>query len=131
MSDFLPVNLPDVVAGVRDVFERYELALTSNDVPVLEELFWNSPETTRYGVGENLHGWAEISAFRRDRTTGAFRRDLKNTVITTFGHDYATANTEYQRHGHDQPGRETKTLVRFDGKWRIVAAHVSLLGTTI
>lgn len=130
MSD-LSVNLPDVVAEVRAVFDRYEAALTANDVPVLEELFWNAPETTRYGVGENLYGWAEISAFRRARRTGAFRRALSRTVITTYGTDFATANTEYQREGHDRPGRETKTLVRFDGRWRIVSAHVSLLGQTV
>lgn len=131
MSDVLPVNLPHVVAEVRAVFERYEAALTSNDVPVLEELFWNAPQTTRYGVGENLYGWDEISAFRRARGTGAFRRKLSRTVITTYGTQFATANTEYQREGHDRPGRETKTLVRIDGQWRVVSAHVSLLGTTI
>lgn len=127
----LEINLPDVVDEVKAVFERYERALLSNDVPVLEELFWRSPHTTRYGVGENLHGWEAISAFRRARTTGAFQRALMNTVITTYGHDFATANTEYQRQGHDRPGRETKTLMRTPQGWRIVSAHVSLLGQTV
>lgn len=125
------INLPDVVAEVRAVFDRYEKALKENDVPVLEELFWNSPHTTRYGVGENLYGWEAISAFRRARATGPFRRALMNTTITTYGRDYATANTEYQREGHDRPGRETKTLLRTREGWRIVSAHVSLLGTTV
>jgi hypothetical protein len=127
----LAVNLPSVVAEVRAVFDRYEAALTANDVPVLEELFLNAPETTRYGVGENLYGWAEISAFRRARTTGSFDRTLMNTVITTYGTDFATANTEYRRAGHDRPGRETKTLLRTPDGWRIVSAHVSLLGRTV
>ena len=52
------------------------------------------------------------------------------TVITTYGADFATANTEYRREGHAAPGRETKTLLRIDGAWRIVSAHVSLLGET-
>ncbi|RDC75397.1 oxalurate catabolism protein HpxZ [Rhodovulum sp. 12E13] len=125
------INLPDVVAEVRAVFDRYETALTENDVPVLEELFWNSPHTTRYGVGENLYGWEAISAFRRARTTGPFRRSLTNTTITTYGRDFATANTEYRREGHDRPGRETKTLLRTPEGWRIVSAHVSLLGETV
>ena len=125
------INLPDVVAEVRAVFDRYETALTENDVPVLEELFWNSPHTTRYGVGENLYGWEVISAFRRARTTGPFRRSLMNTTITTYGRDFATANTEYRREGHDRPGRETKTLLRTPEGWRIVSAHVSLLGETV
>ena len=125
------INDPDVVAEVRAVFERYEKALTENDVPVLEDLFWNAAQTTRYGVGENLYGWDEISAFRRARTTGPFERALIRTVITTYGRDFATANTEYQRVGHDRPGRETKTLMRTPDGWRIVSAHVSLLGKTV
>lgn len=131
MREAYEINVPEIVAEVRAVFERYEVALTSNDVPVLEELFWKAPETTRYGVGENLYGWEEISAFRRARTTGAFTRDLMRTVITTYGRDFATASTEYQRHGHALSGRETKTLLRTSAGWRIVSAHVSLMGETV
>ncbi|MGE4250422.1 MAG: oxalurate catabolism protein HpxZ [Parvibaculaceae bacterium] len=127
----MKINEADVVAEVTAVFERYEAALLANDVPVLEELFWNSRLTTRYGVGENLYGWDDISAFRRARRTGSFRRRLMKTIITTYGRDFATANTEYQREGHDHPGRETKTLMRTPDGWRIVSAHVSLLGTTV
>ena len=127
----LEINLPDVVAEVRTVFERYERALLSNDVETLTELFWDGPLTVRYGVGENLYGSDQITAFRRNRKTGSFDRTLSNTVITTFGRDFATANTEYRRAGHDRPGRESKTLVRTPDGWRIVAAHVSLLGVTV
>lgn len=125
------VNLPDIVAEVRAVFERYEAALQANDVPVLEELFWNSPHVTRYGVGENLQSWDAISAFRRARRTGPFRRRLHDVVIVSFGRDFATASTCYLREGHARPGRETKTLVRTPDGWRIVCAHVSLLGETV
>ena len=131
MAEEHTINLPDVVAEVRAVFERYEAALLANDVPVLEELFWRSPHTTRYGVGENLRGWDAISAFRRARRTGPFRRTLANTVVTTYGRDFATANTEYRREGQDRSGRETKTLLRTAAGWRIVSAHVSLLGETV
>ena len=127
----LEINLPDVVAEVRTIFERYERALLSNDVETLTELFWDGPLTVRYGVGENLYGSDQITAFRRNRKTGPFDRALSNTVITTFGRDFATANTEYRRAGHDRPGRESKTLVRTPDGWRIVAAHVSLLGVTV
>jgi hypothetical protein len=127
----LELDLPEVVAEVRAVFERYEAALLANDVPVLEALFWNSPRTIRYGVGENLHGWDEISAFRRARRTGAFRRELRRTVIKTFGRDFATADTEYLREGFSRLGRESKTLVRTPAGWRIVSAHVSLIGETV
>jgi hypothetical protein len=126
-----PINLPDVVAEVRAVFERYEAALQANDIPVMEELFWNHPATARYGVGENLHGWQAISDFRRSGKLGKFRRTLINTIITTYGRDFATANTEYQREGEATAGRETKTLMRTADGWRIVSAHASLLGVTV
>jgi hypothetical protein len=125
------INLPEIVAEVRAVFERYETALRANDVPVLEELFWNSPLTIRYGVGENLHGWDEISAFRRARKTGPFQRALRHTVITTYGRDFATANTQYLREGFERVGRESKVLLRTQAGWRIVSAHVSLIGETV
>jgi hypothetical protein len=125
------INLTEIVAEVRAVFERYEAALLANDVPVLEELFWRSPHTIRYGVGENLHGWDQISAFRRARKTGAFKRALADTVITTYGCDFATANTLYRREGFDRVGRESKVLMRTAAGWRIVSAHVSLIGETV
>ncbi len=43
----MDINLPDVVAEVTAQFARYETALTTNDVAVLDELFWNSPHTLR------------------------------------------------------------------------------------
>jgi len=125
------INIPSVVAEVEGVFLRYEAALQACDVPVMEELFWNHPATTRYGVGENLVGWQAISAFRRSGVLGPFKRRLLETVITTYGHDFATANTTYQRDGEPGPGRETKTLLRTGDGWRIVSAHASLLGVTV
>ena len=127
----LDINRPEILAEVHAVFQRYETALLQNDVQVLEELFWNSPHTIRYGAGENLHGWQAISDFRRARRTGPFCRRLDNTVITTFGDQFATANTEYWRDGVDCLGRESKTFVRMTDGWRIVAAHVSLIGETL
>ena len=43
----MDINLPDVLAEVTAQCERYERALTSNDVAVLDELFWNSPHKLR------------------------------------------------------------------------------------
>ncbi len=127
----MEINRPDIVAEVEAVFLRYEAALQGNDIPVMEEIFWNHEATTRYGVGENLKGWRAISDFRRSGKLGKFRRTLINTVITTYGTDFATANTEYQREGEATTGRETKTLVRMPDGWRIVSAHASLLGVTV
>lgn len=127
----IAINKPGIQAEVLAVFERYEAALQACDIPVLEELFWNHDCTTRYGVGENLHGWQAISDFRRSGKLGPFRRSLSNLIVTTYGDDFATANVEYQRDGESASGRETKTLMRTAVGWRIISAHSSLLGVTM
>jgi hypothetical protein len=121
------INLPDVLAEVTAEFARYEKALTSNDVAVLDELFWNSPHTLRYGATENLYGYAEIQAFRAGRPAQGLERALLKTVITSYGRDMATANVEFQRSGSPRTGRQSQTWLRTDVGWRVVAAHVSLL----
>jgi hypothetical protein len=125
----MDINLPDVHAEVTAVFARYEDALVHNKVDVLDELFWPSEHTVRYGVGENLHGIEAIRAFRAARPSAGLARALKNTVITTYGRDYATAMTEFQREGSAKSGRQSQTWVRLPAGWRVVAAHVSLLAT--
>ena len=121
------INLPDVVAEVTAVFARYEDALVMNRVEVLDELFWASPATVRYGTGENLVGIDAIRAFRAARPSAGLARTLGATVITTFGRDFATAMTEFRRDGNPRIGRQSQTWVRFAEGWRVVAAHVSLI----
>jgi hypothetical protein len=121
------INLPEAVAEVTASFRRYEKALVSNDVAVLDELFWTSPHTISYGVGENLYGIEAIRAFRGARSPHGLMRELRNTVITTYGRDLATANTEFTRPGIAKLGRQSQTWLRFPEGWRIVAAHVSLI----
>jgi len=125
----MDINLPDVHAEVSAIFALYEQALTSNDVTLLDQLFWDSPHTVRYGVGENLIGIEAIRAFRNARSPVGLARELRHTVITTFGRDFATAMTEFARPAAS--GRQSQTWVRTaapgHGGWRVVAAHVSLL----
>ena len=121
------INVPEVVAEVQAAFDRYEQALVTNDVQVLDELFWRSPHTIRYGATENLYGYDEIQAFRAARPSQGLARTLTRTVITTYGHDAATANTEFWREGSDRVGRQSQTWLRTDDGWRVVSAHVSLM----
>jgi Protein of unknown function (DUF3225) len=123
----MDINLPDVHAEVTAAFARYEDALVNNHVDVLDELFWASEHTVRYGAGENLHGIEAIRAFRLARPSTGLARTLMNTVITTFGRDFATASTEFQREGSARSGRQSQTWARLPAGWRVVAAHVSLL----
>jgi hypothetical protein len=123
----MEINQPEVVAEVTAAFTRYEKALVNNEIAVLDELFWPSPHTIRYGVTENLYGYEAIAAFRQGRSPVNLDRTLRNTVITTYGQDFATANTEFQRANTDKIGRQTQTWMRTPVGWRIVSAHVSLL----
>jgi hypothetical protein len=121
------VNIAEVLAEVTAAFQRYEIALVSNEVAVLDELFCHSPHTLRYGAVENLYGYAEIAAFRAGRPSAGLARELTRTVITTYGRDFATANTEFRRPGNERIGRQSQTWVRMPEGWRVVAAHVSFM----
>jgi Protein of unknown function (DUF3225) len=123
----MEINLPEILAEVEAVFQRYEKALVSNDVQVLDELFWNHELTIRYGATENLYGYQQIQAFRASRPSQGLDRTLHRTVITTYGRDFATANTEFTRVGSARVGRQSQTWVRTAQGWRVASAHVSLL----
>ncbi len=121
------IDLPDVLAEMKAVFARYEDALVNNKVDVLDELFWDSPLTVRYGAAENLRGIEAIRAFRAARPAAGLARRLANTVITTYGRDFATCNLEFQREGSPKIGRQSQTWMRTPAGWKVVAAHVSLM----
>jgi hypothetical protein len=121
------INIPEIVAEVTAAFARYEQALVANDVAVLNELFWNAPHTVRLGATENLYGHPAIAGFRAARSPLNLARRLRRTVITTYGRDFATANTEFERPTTARIGRQSHTWLRLPEGWRIVAAHVSYL----
>ncbi|KMJ03998.1 hypothetical protein SN04_04716 [Serratia marcescens] len=93
------IDRPAVLAEVNAAFYRYEQALISNDIDVLDELFWHDARTVRYGATESLYGIDEIRDFRQRRPANGLERLLENTQITTFGEDMAVASTEFHRPG--------------------------------
>lgn len=124
----MQINRPDVVAEVEAAFARYEAALVSNDVATLQALFWDSPRTIRYGIAEILYGYEEIGAFRAARSPVGLARRLTRTVITTYGSDFATASTLFERDtAPGMVGRQMQSWARMPEGWRIVAAHVSVI----
>ncbi len=124
----MDVNLPDVKAEVEAAFAKYEEALVTNDVDALQALFWDSDLTIRYGIGENLYGYAEIGAFRAARSPVGLARTTSRTVITTFGREFATASTLFHRTTMPgKVGRQMQTWARTPDGWRVVAAHVSVI----
>ena len=126
------INTPDVKAEMEAAFARYEAALISNDVAVLNELFLDSDQTIRYGGGENLYGYDEIMAFRGARPSVALERTLERTVISTYGRDFATACTLFRRPAlTGKVGRQSQTWVRTPQGWRVCAAHVSIIAEPV
>jgi len=124
----MEVDVPDVLAEVTAQFKRYETALVSNDVAVLDELFRADPRTLRYGIGENLYGYDAIMAFRAGRSPVGLMRKTAETVISSYGRDTAVASTLFYRDAAPgKVGRQMQTWVRFAEGWKIVAAHVSII----
>jgi 1-carboxybiuret hydrolase subunit AtzH-like protein len=123
----LTPNIPEVVAEVRELFERYEQALVDKDVAVLDATFWQSPHTIRYSLHEHGYGFDEIHAHRVRRPPGPGTKEYRRRLeILTLGRDLATVNLEFKVRGQDLIGRQSQTWVRFPVHgWKVVSAHVS------
>jgi hypothetical protein len=127
MTDLTP-NIPEVVAEIRELFERYEKALVEKNVEVLDATFWNSPHTIRGAPNEHGYGFDEIHAQRVRRPPGPGTKEARRRLeIRTLGRDIATVNLEYKVRGKDQIGRQTQTWVRFPEGWKVINAHVSTI----
>jgi hypothetical protein len=131
MTDLTP-NIPEIVAEVRERFERYEQALVDKDVAVLDATFWDSPHTIRYALNEHGYGFAEIHAHRVARPPGPGLKERRIRLeILTLGRDLATVNLEFKVRGRELVGRQSQTWVRFpDLGWKVVSAHVSTMSAT-
>ena len=124
----MEIDLPEVAAEVRAAFDRYEKALVTNDVATLNSIFRDAPQTIRYGIAENLYGYEQIKSFRQARSPVGLMRAISNTVITTYGRNFAVASTLFRRETVPRKvGRQMQAWVRFPDGWRVVAAHVSLI----
>ena len=124
----MDVDLADVVTEVTAAFNRYEKALITNDVAVLDETFRVDPRTIRYGGSEILYGHDEIAAFRAARPAIGLNRTTSKTVITTYGREFAVASTLFHRATMPgKVGRQMQSWVKFPDGWHVVAAHVSVI----
>jgi hypothetical protein len=123
-EDTMLINDPATLAAVDAAFDAYERALTTNDVAMLDTLFWNSPHTLRYGATENLQGYDAIREFRAQRPGKGLMRSIVDRSVTTFGDAFAVANITFRREGEPRIGRQSQTWVKVGEDWRVVAAHV-------
>lgn len=123
------INNPATLAELRALYPLYEIALVTNDVETLTNMFWASPQVMRFGVTENLYGIDEIAAFRKGRSPANLARTVKRLEIVTFGTDFGSITLEFERDvsGKITRGRQSQVWIRLPEGWRIVSAHVSLL----
>jgi hypothetical protein len=122
----LEINRPDVLGEVWRAYRRYEAALLTADAAALDELFWRDPRVIRYGADEILYGHAAIAAFNARRRLNP-ERMLADTVVTSFGEDFATASTLFTDVPEGKIGRQMQSWARTVDGWRVVAAHVSVI----
>ena len=123
----IAVNTPGPLADLTAACDAYEAALMANDLAQLDALFWDSPLTLRYGVGENLHGIDAIRSFRQTRGGGSPQRTVLSRQIVVFDQGTGVCNLEFRRAGGSRIGRQSQTWIRLPEGWRIVSAHVSLM----
>ena len=124
----ITVDEPDVVAEVKAAYDRYNDAVNSGNIAVLNSTFRDDSRTIRYGQAENLYGYKEIAGFRAAARPLDPPRTLSKTVITTYGRDFAVASTlTYRANQPGKVGRQMQTWVRFPEGWHVVAAHVSTI----
>lgn len=126
----MTINDPVARAELAALYPLYEAALMANDAETLTRMFWASGEAMRFGVTENLYGIEEIEAFRRARPGAGLARRVTRLDIVAFGRDFGSITLEFERDGKGGVvrGRQSQVWVRMEDGWRIVAAHVSLLG---
>ena len=124
----LEINIPEVIAEVKMAYDRYNEAVNSGNIAVLNATFHNDPRTIRYGGAENLYGYKEIEGYRAGARGLDPPRTYEKMTITTYGRDFAVASTLTHRTNlPGRVGRQMQTWVRFPEGWRVVAAHVSTI----
>ena len=121
----MEINRADVLADVSKAFTEYEQALVDGDNAKLVEFFWPAPSLVRFGLADQQSGFEQLRAWRLAQEPVPRGRRLFDTVITTYGTDFATATTLFA-YGDEAPvGRQSQTWLRTPTGWQIASAHVS------
>lgn len=123
------MNHTALVDELTQLYLRYEEALCANDLRVLDDLFWDSPDVVRFGATESLYGIAEIRQFRQNRPVKDLAREIFNLKVVPLGDDAAAVTLEFRRslNGVTRHGRQSQMWHKFAMGWKIVSAHVSLV----
>ena len=122
MTDAVAVG-DEVPADLLDAFRRYEAAIMSNDLDVLDAAFAPGPSTMRGDPAGLLVGHHAISAFRGTRG-GVPARVIERVEYRPLGEDAALI-VSVSRFAGGGTGLQTQLWQRIDGEWLISAAHVT------
>src|SRR5262249_32840164 len=112
MIPSINVSIPHVVAEVAVAQAAYEKALADNDVFLIRALTWGGSQTVRYGVDDMQYGSGEIRKLNAGQHPVSNKVMAASTVITSFGHDTATVNTEFACEDSELYGRRTVVWAR-------------------
>ena len=128
-EDNMDIDLPEVVAEVKQAFNRYEKALVANDIAALNALFRDDrAHRPLRRDGKSL--WLcrdqvvprRALAGRRSAAPSRTRLSPPSAAISP------SPRRCYQRpSAPGKVGRQMQTWVKFAEGWRVVAAHVSLI----
>ena len=112
-----------IPADLQEAFDAYERALAEDDVAALDDAFAPGPDTLRGDSAGLLVGHDAISAFRGARG-GISSRVLDHVESRRLADDcwLVVATSRYVGGG---TGLQTQVWQRADGRWRIIAAHVT------
>ena len=123
----MEINRASVVRELIAHAESYERALIDNDVETLKSYFWQSPDTIRFGVTEELYGAEEITRFRDSRVIDFSNRKTIRTTALSFGEQFGVTTLEFSVlvEGKRKHGRQSQVWARLNGDWKVVSAHVS------
>jgi Protein of unknown function (DUF3225) len=124
----MQIDAPAALAEVKAAFHAYEAAFIANDTAALDAFFWQDARMTRYGVADRQYGPEELRAYRDSVIPVDLPRQIKDLRVTCLGDDFAIASMLFFRASAPGiTGRQMQSWARIDGRWLIVAAHVSLI----
>ena len=109
-------------------FEAYERALVANEVGGMDAAFWDDERVVRFGIAEIQHGFAEVTAWRASAAAVPTSRRHEMVTVTALGDSVAVVALEFRNGDGLGRGRQTQVWACVGGDWRIVHAHVSMIG---
>lgn len=118
-------DIPEVVAEVTERFLEYERALIDGDLAAMKDTFAEDDHLVRFGINDQEHGPEELAKWRASQPPLPPGRTLSNTVVSTYGNDFAVVITNFHYPNRSIVGRQSQTWIREGGTWVIVHAHVS------